>query len=201
MTYRKKRLLTIQIILIATAILLIYLFYYQGNRSDTSVNLNTNLQVSQDESSSSNFFEDVEYRGIDANGNRYLLQSKIATFDKDVPELIDMGGMKATFYFKGGKILKIFGDKGMYNNKTNDMKFRENVEVTQGINIIKADNLDYFNLEKKINVYGNVEGKSLDGNFTADNLILNVEDQTVDFSMNNDGQVKVNLKRWKKVLG
>ena len=195
MTYRKKRLLTIQIILIATAILLIYLFYYQGNRSDTSVNLNTNLQVSQDESSSSNFFEDVEYRGIDANGNRYLLQSKIATFDKDVPELIDMGGMKATFYFKGGKILKIFGDKGMYNNKTNDMKFRENVEVTQGINIIKADNLDYFNLEKKINVYGNVEGKSLDGNFTADNLILNVEDQTVDFSMNNDGQVKVNLKR------
>ena len=201
MTYRKKRLLTIQIILISAAILLIYLFYYQGNRSDTSVNLNTKLQVSQDESSSSNFFEDVEYRGIDANGNRYLLQSKIATFDKDVPELIDMGGMKATFYFKGGKILKIFGDKGMYNNKTNDMKFRENVEVTQGINIIKADNLDYFNLEKKINVYGNVEGKSLDGNFTADNLILNVEDQTVDFSMNNDGQVKVNLKRWKKVLG
>ncbi len=195
MTYRKKRLLTIQIILISAAILLIYLFYYQGNRSDTSVNLNTKLQVSQDESSSSNFFEDVEYRGIDANGNRYLLQSKIATFDKDVPELIDMGGMKATFYFKGGKILKIFGDKGMYNNKTNDMKFRENVEVTQGINIIKADNLDYFNLEKKINVYGNVEGKSLDGNFTADNLILNVEDQTVDFSMNNDGQVKVNLKR------
>ncbi len=195
MTYRKKRLLTIQIILISAAILLIYLFYYQGNRSNTSVNLNTKLQVAQDESSSSNFFEDVEYRGIDANGNRYLLQSKIATFDKDVPELIDMGGMKATFYFKGGKILKIFGDKGMYNNKTNDMKFRENVEVTQGINIIKADNLDYFNLEKKINVYGNVEGKSLDGNFTADNLILNVEDQTVDFSMNNDGQVKVNLKR------
>tara|TARA_Y100001970_G_C14122853_1_gene797297 strand:+ start:698 stop:1285 length:588 start_codon:yes stop_codon:yes gene_type:complete len=195
MTYRKKRLLTIQIVLISAAILLMYLFYYQGNRSDTSVNLNTKLQVSQDESSSSNFFEDVEYRGIDANGNRYLLQSKIATFDKDVPELIDMGGMKATFYFKGGKILKIFGDKGIYNNKTNDMKFRENVEVTQGINIIRADNLDYFNLEKKINVYGNVEGKSLDGNFTADNLILNVEDQTVDFSMNNDGQVKVNLKR------
>ena len=181
MTYRKKRLLTIQIILISAAILLIYLFYYQGNRSDTSVNLNTKLQVSQDESSSSNFFEDVEYRGIDANGNRYLLQSKIATFDKDVPELIDMGGMKATFYFKGGKILKIFGDKGMYNNKTNDMKFRENVEVTQGINIIKADNLDYFNLEKKINVYGNVEGKSLDGNFTADNLILNVEAKQLTF--------------------
>ena len=68
--------------------------------------------------------EDVEYRGIDANGNRYLLQSKIATFDKDVPELIDMGGMKTAFYFRW-KDSSIFGDKGMYNNKTNDMKFRK----------------------------------------------------------------------------
>ena len=30
----------------------------------------------------SNFFEDVEYKGIDVNGNRYLLKSKIASFDE-----------------------------------------------------------------------------------------------------------------------
>ena len=32
--------------------------------------------------SESNFFEDVEYKGIDANGNRYLLKSKIASFNE-----------------------------------------------------------------------------------------------------------------------
>ena len=36
-----------------------------------------------------------------------------------------MIGMNATFYFKDGKILKVYGDKGKYNNKTNDMEFRE----------------------------------------------------------------------------
>ena len=195
MTYRKKRLLTIQIILILTAILLMYLFYYQGSKSDKSVDFQKESPTPQNETINGNFFEDVEYRGMDANGNRYLLQSKIATFDKDVPELIDMGGMKATFYFKDGKVLKIYGDNGKYNNKTNDMEFRENVKVTQGPNLINADNLDYFNIEKKINIYGRGKGKSLDGNFSADNLELNIENQTVDFSMNNNGQVKVNLNK------
>ena len=36
-----------------------------------------------------------------------------------------MEGMKATFYFKDGKILRVSGEKGKYNNKTNDMEFRE----------------------------------------------------------------------------
>ena len=42
-----------------------------------------------------------------------------------------MVGMNATFYFKDGKILIITGKTGMYNNKTNDMNFREGVEVSE----------------------------------------------------------------------
>ena len=195
MSARKKRLIFIQTSLLIVAILLLYIFYYKESLDDKSSEETKIENKKIEQLSESNFFENVEYKGIDASGNRYLLKSQIASFDNEKPELVNMEGMKAIFYFKDGTILQVSGKKGVYNNKTNDMKFRENVEVTQGINIIKADNLDYFNLEKKINVYGNVEGKSLDGNFTADNLILNVEDQTVDFSMNNDGQVKVNLKR------
>ena len=47
----------------------------------------------------SNYFEDIEYKGIDANGNRYLLKSEVATFDDKSPELVNMNGMFATFYF------------------------------------------------------------------------------------------------------
>ena len=50
-----------------------------------------------------------------------------------------------------------------------------NVKVVQASNKIFADNLDYFNLKKLINIYGNVKGESLDGNFTADILKLNIE--------------------------
>ena len=196
MSYRKKRLLIIQIILTTIAIILAYIFYYKGN---DQIDLKTTSEISSgitnQEEAQENFFENVEYRGIDANGNRYLLKSDFATFEKDKPELIKMAGMNAIFYFKDGKELNVYGDKGTYNNKTNDMEFRENVKVTQAENIIYSDNLDYFNLKKIINIYGNVEGKSLDGNFSSDILVLNIAKQTLDISMYNENQVNVNLKK------
>ncbi len=195
MSARKKRLILIQSILLVTAILLLYIFYYQGESSDKQTNEVKIENEKLEKMGESNFFEDVEYKGIDANGNRYLLESKIASFSDESPELVNMIGMNATFYFKDGTILKVSGAKGNYNNKTNDMEFREDVKVVQAENRIFADNLDYFNLKKLINVYGNVRGESLDGNFTSDILNLNIDNQSVDFLMNNNEQVKINLRK------
>jgi len=196
MSYRKKRLLIIQIMLTTIAIILAYIFYYKGNdQNELRTTSEISSSTTNQEEAQENFFENVEYRGIDANANRYLLKSDFATFEKDKPELIKMTGMNATFYFKDGKELNVYGDKGTYNNKTNDMEFRENVKVTQAENVIYSDNLDYFNLKKMINIYGNVEGKSLDGNFSSDILVLNIAKQTLDISMYNENQVNVNLKK------
>ena len=194
MSYRKKRLILIQTLLLFVAILLFYIFYYQNNTpSIQNKKVETESEKLQ-KMSETNFFEDVEYKGIDSNGNRYLLNSKIASFDENNPELVKMIEMNATFYFKNGKTLKVSGKSGMYNNKTNDMEFRGDVKVVQADNKIFADNLDYFNLRKKIKVYGNVEGKSLDGNFSSDILNLDIDNQSIDFLMNNREQVKINLK-------
>ena len=195
MTYRKKRLLIIQTILFFTALVLFFTFYYEEKTEVDNIEIKPNKTVVS-EQEQSNFFEDVEYKGIDANGNRYLLKSELATFNEDNPELIDMRGMHAIFYFRDGNILNIYGDKGKYNNKTNDMEFRENVKVEQDQNLIFANNLDYFNLDKKINIYGNVRGKSLDGNFSSDILKLNIENQLVEILMENkEKQVNLNLKK------
>ena len=200
MSARKKRLILIQSMLFIAAILLLYIFYYQTNTSNKNLEEVKIKNEKLEELSESNFFEDVEYKGIDANGNRYLLESEIASFDEKRPELVNMIGMNATFFFKDGKILKVSGKKGMYNNKTNDMEFRDDVKVVQAENKIFADNLDYFNLKRLIKVYGNVNGKSLDGNFTSDILNLNIDNQSVEFLMIDNKQVKINLEKWKKVL-
>ena len=200
MSARKKRLFLIQSVLLIAAILLLYIFYYKDNDINETVEKVKIENKSLENLNESNYFEDVEYKGIDANGNRYLLESNIATFDEERPELINMTGMNATFYFRDGNILKVSGDTGTYNNKTNDMEFRSNVKVLQAENRIFADNLDYFNLKRLIKVYGNVKGESLDGNFTSDILNLNIDNQSADFLMNNNEQVKINLKKWKKVL-
>ena len=195
MSARKKRLILIQSMLLIAAILLLYIFYYQTNTPNKNLEEVKIKNEKLEELSESNFFEDVEYKGIDANGNRYLLESEIASFDEKRPELVNMIGMNATFFFKDGKILKVSGKKGMYNNKTNDMEFRDDVKVVQAENKIFADNLDYFNLKRLIKVYGNVNGKSLDGNFTSDILNLNIDNQSVEFLMIDNKQVKINLEK------
>ena len=201
MSYRKRRLIVIQLILLSLAIILFYFFYYQNvDKDETSQTTKVEIEKTNNLDDNASFFENVEYKGIDANGNRYLLQSSTATFNKENPELVNMMGMKATFYFKDGKILEIIGDAGKYNNQSNDMEFRKNVKVKQGQNEISADNLDYFNIKKLINIYGNVKGKSLDGNFSADVLKLNIGKQSVDIFTNNEDQVQINVKKWKKVL-
>tara|TARA_B100001564_G_scaffold58744_1_gene45400 strand:+ start:1487 stop:2065 length:579 start_codon:yes stop_codon:yes gene_type:complete len=192
MSARKKKLIFIQSILLISAILLLYIFYYNDDQNKIEVKIE-NKKIEQ--LSETNFFENVEYKGIDATGNRYLLKSQIASFDNEKPEIVNMEGMKAVFYFKDGTILQVSGNKGIYNNKTNDMQFRKEVKVIQADNQIKADNLDYFNSKGLINIYGNVEGKSLDGNFTSDILNINIDNQSIDFLMNNDNQVKINLKK------
>ena len=195
MSYRKKRLFLIQATLLMVAILLLYIFYYRDNVTEQAVEKVLIENEKLEKFGESNFFEDVEYKGIDANGNRYLLKSNIASFSDESPELVKMIGMNATFYFKDGKVLKVSGKSGTYNNKTNDMQFRDEVKVVQASNRIFADNLDYFNLKRLIKVYGNVQGKSLDGNFTSDILDLNIENQSVDFLMDNNEQVKINLNK------
>tara|TARA_Y100000996_G_C22500539_1_gene634234 strand:- start:50 stop:637 length:588 start_codon:yes stop_codon:yes gene_type:complete len=195
MSYRKKRLIFIQSLLLLTALFLLYIFYYQDKVNNKPTESAKIEKKELEQLENSNYFEDVEYKGIDANGNRYLLKSEIATFDEAKPELVDMIGMNATFYFKDGKILNISGKTGVYNNKTNDMKFRDEVKVAQSENKLFADNLDYFNVKRLIKVYGNVRGESLDGSFTSDILNLNINNQSVDFLMNNNEQVKINLNR------
>ena len=196
MSLRKRRLIFIQSMLLLIAIFLLYIFYYQSDATNETVEKVKIENEKLEKMGESNYFEDVEYKGIDVNGNRYLLRSKIASFDDKSPELVNMIGMNATFYFKDGTILEVSGKKGMYNNKTNDMQFRENVKVVQAENSILADNLDYFNIKRIIKVYGNVRGKSLDGNFNSDILNLNINNQSVDFLMNdNKEQVKINLNK------
>ena len=196
MSYRKKRLIVIQLILLSLAIVLFYFFYYQNvDRDLTPQTTEVEIEKPNNIEDNASFFENVEYKGIDANGNRYLLQSSTATFNKENPELVNMMGMRATFYFKDGKILEIFGDAGKYNNQSNDMEFRKNVKVKQDQNEILADNLDYFNIKKLINIYGNVKGKSLDGNFSADVLKLNIGNQSADIFTNNEDQVQINVKK------
>ena len=195
MTDRKKKILLVQIIIFIFATLLIYFTYY--NR-DNEVKKIKSIDLKKKENTTTdnlNTFEDIEYKGIDLNGNRYEIKSEIASFDVKSPELIDMKIMKGIFYFKDGTILTVTGDYGKYNNKTMDMEFKNNVVAKYIDNILYADNLNYMNSKNMLTIYGNVKTESVKGNIAADKLEFDLSDQTLDASMFNEEQIKVKLRK------
>jgi len=196
-TYRKKKLLLIQISIFIFACSLIFFSYYNQNsqillkvnKSNSSIEKKKLLTEKE-----SNTFENIEYNGIDLNGNRYLIKSENADFDVDKPELINMKAMQSIFYFKDDTTLYVTGDYGTYNNKTNDMTFRDNIVALYLDNKLYADNLDYFNTKSLLIVYGNVQSESPEGNIEADNLKVDLSTKTLNLSMFNNNGVKVKLK-------
>ena len=198
MTSRKKRILTIQIIIFIIGSLLVFFTYYNKNNvSDlkkTSDLVEQNSSDTLENDQNINTFENIEYKGIDLNGNRYVIMSEKASFDVNKPELIDMKIMSAIFYFKDGTILRVKGDYGTYNNKSNDMEFRENIIANYIDNNLYADNLDYLNSKNLLTIYGNVKTESIQGDISADNVEIDISKRTVDLSMFGNGEVKVKIR-------
>ena len=194
MTQRKKNRLLIQFLLFLLTVLIIYFIYGADNNTAKKKVLDTNI-VKNDlrEDTNSNYFEDVEYAGIDLNGNRYILTSKEASFDVNKPEFIEMKIMVAKFFLKDGSILTVTGDSGNYNNQTYDMKFRDNIVAKHYEDFLFGDNLDFFNSKGLLSIYGNVKSDSRKGNIAADMLKFDLNKKTLDASMFSDEQVQLGL--------
>ncbi len=196
MTDRKKNILIIQILIFIVGVLLIYFTYLNKDYDEKIESVQKVKEKENDEKKTdldSNTFENVEYKGVDLRGNRYTIKSEVADFKVENPELINMKVMSAVFYFKDGTILRVRGDYGTYNNKTNDMNFRENIKVTYKEDALFSDNLDFLNSKNYLKIYGNVRAESIKGNIKADNLEFDLLKQTLDISMFNNGQINMVL--------
>ena len=85
--------------------------------------------------------------------NRYILKSKEAYLDEISPEIIYMSSVEAIFYFKDDTTLRIWSKKGIYNNKTLDMKFIDNVKAKYLNSNLFAERADYSNSERYLSIY------------------------------------------------
>ena len=191
MISRKRKIIFIQILIFLTALTLIYFTYYNKN-TQQKIKKKT---ISREEiiDNDKNSFEDVEYKGTDLNGNRYVVQSEIADFELETPELINMQIMKTSFYFKDGTTLYVQGKNGIYNNKTFDIKMWGAIEASYLENDLFSDNLDYSNKKGIVTITGNVKGESIKGDIVADQAIFDLTKKTLDISMFDEKQVNIKV--------
>ena len=149
---RKKRLRIIQCLLLIIGASIIYLTYYYKNQENPgkeiiSKKIKEEINKKNDLSEERDIFYNVEYSGLDLNGNRYLLRSEKASLEEEVPEIVKMEIVKAVFYFKDDTILYVWSDKGTYNNKTLDMKFEKNIKAEYLNSKLCAEYAEFSNSE------------------------------------------------------
>ena len=190
MIKRRKKIILIQLVIFIVATFLLYNTYRDKNKVTEEI-----AEIKTETNPDTNSFVDVEYSGFDLNGNRYTLNAGKADFETKTPEIIDMKNVEANFYLKDGTLLRIISDDGLYNNKTLDMIFIDNVKTTYLSSILISNQLDYSNTNGKLLASGNVQGTSVEkGTFFADNVEYDLTNKTLEFSMLGNKKVNVKVK-------
>lgn len=205
MISRKNKIIIIQFFLFIISGLIIFTTYFKNNNvADKKVistidkkKIKLNDPISQEE----DIFYNIEYSGLDMAGNRYVLKSKEAKTKKKTQELVNMKIVNAIFYFKDNTILYIESDTGIYNNKSLDMIFENNVKAKYEGSNLSGEKIVYLNSKKSLKISENVIVDDLRGTISADELLFDLETKTLDITSINKNKVNANVNlRWKKDL-
>ena len=193
---RKKKLRLIQFFLLFFGLLAIYLTYYNKelNEDQNSISKKIpkkNQNISEEDER--DLFFNIEYSGFDLQGNRYSLKSEEAFIDKLNSEIVYMKNVNSIFYFKDNTVLYVSSNNGIYNNKTLDMKFEQNVKANYLSSELFAEKAEYSNSESFLSIYENVRINDIKGNLIADKLLFDITDQKLDISSFTDGKINANV--------
>ena len=186
--------------------ILVIFFTYQNKEKDNDkiLSIETKQKIldrNPTKKNVGNIFYNVEYSGLDLAGNRYVLKSKEASNDQNNDIIVNMLYVEGNFYFKDGKILNIFSDKGIYNNKTLDMVFVDNVKAFYEGSELYAQKAEYSNSESYLSITDDVKVKDIKGTINADKLFFDIKKQTLDIASFDNNNINANLDiKWKKVL-
>ena len=194
MIKRKKKIRIIQFFLLTLGVLITYFTYYNKDSTDKAIISSKPIKEIVPEKENKDVFFNIEYTGLDLNGNRYLLKSKEAQLDESKPEIVYMKDVSATFYFKDNTVLYVWSDEGIYTNKNFDMKFDKKVKAEYMNSKLFAEKAHYSNTENFLSIYENVRIKDIRGNLIADKLLFDINKQNLAITSFNDGKINANVK-------
>lgn len=178
---RKKKLRIIQSLLLISGIIVIFFTYLKTNKDIDKILISEERQekikkqLLDEKNTSVDVFYNIEYSGLDLNGNRYNIKSKEAINNPDDIELVNMKFVDAKFYFKDDTVLTIESDKGIYNNKTLDIEFIGNVKGAYLDSKLFAQKASYSNSKGFVTISDNVKIIDIKGKMINYQKSLNLE--------------------------
>ena len=199
---RKIKIRSIQASLVFTGLVLFLLFYFKNKEKNevSSINSVSLMQknevrekINRNELDDGDVFYNIEYSGLDLSGNRYILKAKEALSNQQEKNFVRMKYVEAFFYFKDDTILKVFSEKGVYNNKSLDMVFSKNVQADYEGSSLKSQKAEYSNSKKFLRISEKVSLNDSRGNFYADELYFDLKNQTLNMNSKENSKINLNL--------
>ena len=198
MTSRKRKIIITQLTLLIAGLIIIFFTYlnFENNTSNKiltdEIKSEIDKKINEDIKTGSIFY-DIEYAGVDLSGNRYILKAKEAKNNETIEGLLNLKFVNAIFYFKDDRILKIYSDFGLYNNKTLDMTFEKNVNGNFEGSILIAEKAEYLNSKNLLIISNDVKLKDIRGTMFAEKLIFDIEENTLNISSGDNEKVNANI--------
>ena len=140
-----------------------------------------------------NYFENVEYKGLYKINNQFVVKSEEAIISNEEPDIVNMTNMRVVIEMQDGRSIVITSDKGIYNKRTYDCYFVDNVKATDEKTVLLSDNIDLLATKDAASVYNNVIITSKKGSLVADKVDYDFETKYYKVSMFDDKRVKVKL--------
>ena len=135
-----------------------YGYFISQNKGSKKINTNEAAQNSEvsDIEKGVTIFKNVEYKTTDAKNRDYITKGKEATITKDNPDLIKLKTVHSFTNLKDGTVLNVNSEKADYFKKNKNIKYYQNVVITNKDMIITSDIANYFTKTNLIRLEGNV---------------------------------------------
>ena len=182
---KKTAIQGLMIILIILIISSFYLKYFKKNPRDLTKNI-TVEKLNINESTKSNYIDNVNYTSLDAKGNKYQITAKQAEIDIDNPNVMFLENIIAYIFLQSADTIKITSDFGKYNSKNYDTIFSKNVIIVYPNHKITGEYLDFSFLNNLGTVSTNVVYVGNKTSLLADRVEIDIETKDTKIFMNDN---------------
>ncbi len=198
--HRKKKLIITQLSLVTLGLLIIIFTYFNNSEKVDDQIISAEKQekikerlLKNNEGEQLDAFYNIQYSGLDLEGNRYILKSLEAYNNQIDQSKIDMISVEASFFFKDDTVLKVSSEKGMYNNKNQDMIFNGNVKAFYEGSELFADKAEYSNSKSYLIISENVRVNDIRGSMYADELLFDIKKRKLNIVSFDKKKVNANI--------
>ena len=140
---------------------------------------------------SGNIIKDIIYKSEDEKGNTYTIKSEYGEFDNEESDIILMTKVSAIIELDDKTSISLFSLNARYNILNNDTNFFNNVKLDYLNHKIKAENIDVFFKDSKLEAYNNLVYRNLDLNLIADKVEVDLIEKNSKIFMFDNDKVKI----------